>query len=190
MVKNKINCAVLISGRGTNLKSIFKYSKTKKSKINLNLVLSDKLKAKGLIFARKNKIKTIVINYKNKMDAENQIIKYLRKYNIKLICLAGFMRILSKKILKIYKNKIINIHPSLLPKYKGLNTHERAIKHKEKFSGCTVHYVNEKLDSGKIIFKQSVKILKKDDPKMLAKKILRVENNIYPKAIHKILSRI
>ena len=100
------------------------------------------------------------------------------------------MKILSKKFIKNFKYKIINIHPSLLPKYKGLKTHERAIKNKDKFSGCTVHFVNERLDSGKIILKKKVKLLKSDTPKILAKRILRAENRIYPIAINKVLFRI
>ena len=187
---NKINCAVFISGRGTNLKSIFKYSKKKKSKINLSLVISNNNKAKGLVFARKNKIQTKIINYNNKNSAEKQMIRLVKKYHINLICLAGFMKILSKKFIKNFKYKIINIHPSLLPKYKGLKTHERAIKNKDKFSGCTVHFVNERLDSGKIILKKKVKLLKSDTPKILAKRILIAENKLYPKAINKIMSKI
>ncbi len=187
---NKINCAVFISGRGTNLKSIFKYSKKKKSKINLSLVISNTNKAKGLVFARKNKIQTKIINYNNKNSAEKQMIRLVKKYHINLICLAGFMKILSKKFIKNFKYKIINIHPSLLPKYKGLKTHERAIKNKDKFSGCTVHFVNERLDSGKIILKKKVKLLKSDTPKILAKRILIAENKLYPKAINKIMSKI
>ncbi len=184
----KIPCAVFISGRGSNLKSIFNYSKKKSSKIYLKIVISDRHKIKGIRFAKKNKITNKVISFKNKKKAEQQILDFLKKNNIQLICLAGFMRILSKNFIKSFKNKIINIHPSLLPKYKGLNTHERVIKNKEKFSGCTVHFVSEKLDSGKIIMQQKVKILKSDKPKKLEKRVLTVENKLYPKAIKKILS--
>ncbi len=184
----KIPCAVFISGRGSNLKSIFNYSKKKSSKIYLKIVISDRHKIKGIRFAKKNKITNKVISFKNKKKAEQQILDFLKKNNIQLICLAGFMRILSKNFIKSFKNKIINIHPSLLPKYKGLNTHERVIKNKEKFSGCTVHFVSEKLDSGKIIMQKKVKILKSDKPKKLEKRVLTVENKLYPKAIKKILS--
>ena len=187
--KTKVCCAVFISGRGTNLKSIINYSKKKKSKIFLKLVITNKSNAYGIKFAKKNKIPTKIINYKNKIKAEKEIIKYLDKYNINLICLAGFMKILSKYFIKKFKNKIINIHPSLLPKYKGLNTHERVINNNEKFSGCTVHYVNENLDSGKIILRKKVKLLKSDTPKSLAKRILIMENRLYPKAIDKILTK-
>ena len=185
--KNIIYCAVFISGRGTNLKSIFKYSKKKKSIINLKLVISDRNDAKGIIFAKKHRIKNKIVSFKNKIKAEKQIIKLLKNYNVKLIFLAGFMRILSKNFVKKYNKKIINIHPSLLPKYKGLNTHKRVIKNKEKYSGCTVHFVDEKLDSGKIILQQKVRLFKSDTPKTLAKRILKVENKLYPKAINKLL---
>ena len=184
--RNKIFCAVFISGRGSNLKSIFKYSKKKSSKINLKLVISDKSNARGLFYAKKNKIKTKVVNFQNRKNAEMKILSFLKKNKIQLICLAGFMKILSKKFINKFKNRVINIHPSLLPKYKGLKTHERVIKNKDKFSGCTVHFVNEKLDSGKIILQKKVKVIKSDTPKSLAKKILRVENKIYPKAIDKV----
>ena len=100
------------------------------------------------------------------------------------------MKILSKYFIKSFKYKILNIHPSLLPKYKGLNTHERVIKNKEKFSGCTVHYVAPKLDSGKIIIQKKIRILKKDTPKSLAKRILIEENKLYPKALQKIALKI
>ena len=188
--KNKINCAVFISGRGSNFKSILKFSKKNTSKINLKLVISNKSNAPGLFFAKKNKVNFKIINYKNIKKAESQILKHLKKNNIKLIFLAGFMKILSKNFIQQFKNKIINIHPSLLPKYKGLNTHERAIKNREKFSGCTVHFVNEKLDSGKIILQKKIKILKTDTAESLAKKVLVEENKLYPKAINKLLSRI
>ena len=110
------------------------------------------------------------INYKNKNNAESKILINLKSHNINFICLAGFMKILSKKIINIYKNRILNIHPSLLPKYKGLNTHKRVIKNKEKFTGCTVHLVNSKLDSGKIILQKKVRVLKKDNENSLFKR--------------------
>tara|TARA_B100001121_G_scaffold40326_1_gene34548 strand:+ start:28 stop:612 length:585 start_codon:yes stop_codon:yes gene_type:complete len=185
----KINCAVFISGRGTNLKSIYEYSKIKKSNISLKLVISNKSNTLGIDFARKYKIKTQVVRYKNKNEAEKKIIKCLKKNNIKLICLAGFMKILSKNFIKRFKYNIINIHPSLLPKYKGLKTHDRVIKNKDKYSGCTVHYVSEKLDSGKIIVQKKVKVLKSDTPQSLSKRILIAENKLYPIAIRKVLSK-
>ena len=150
----KINIAIFISGNGSNLKSLIKFSLKKNSRFIINLVISDNLKAKGLIYAKKYKIKKRIINYKNIKIAENKILFYLKKNNIQLICLAGFMKILTKNFIKKFGGKILNIHPSLLPKYKGLNTHQRVIQNKDKFSGCTVHYVNSKLDSGKIILQK------------------------------------
>ena len=129
----------------------------------------------------------MIVNYKNIIKAENKILFNLKNYNINLICLAGFMKILSKKIINKYKNRILNIHPSLLPKYKGLNTHKRVIKNNERFTGCTVHVVNSKLDSGKIILQKKIKILKKDNESSLSKRVLKIENLIYPKAIKKFI---
>ena len=185
----KIKTAVFISGTGSNLKSLYKFSKLRKSPIEINLVVSNNSKAKGLIFATKNKIKKKVYEFKKGYKYESKIITDLKKRKIKLICLAGFMKILSKNFIQKFENKIINIHPSLLPRYKGLNTHYRAIKNKDKFSGCTVHYVNSKLDSGKIILQKKVKISKNDTQESLQKKILKQEHILYKKALIKVFSR-
>ena len=185
---NKIRTAVFISGTGSNLKSLIEFSKLKKSPITINLIISNNSKSKGLVFGKIFKIKKKVFNYKKKDSDEKKILLELKKNKIDLICLAGFMKILSKNFIKNFKGKILNIHPSLLPKFKGLNTHERAIKNKEKFSGCTVHFVNSKLDSGKIILQKKVKINKNETPKTLAKKILAQEHKLYPKAILKIFN--
>ena len=182
------NTCIFISGTGTNLKSLIKFSKKKISPISINLVISNKKNAKGLKYADQNNIEKKIINFNHKNIAENKILKILKKKNIDLICLAGFMKILSKNFIRKFNGKIINIHPSLLPKYKGLNTHERAIENGEKFSGCTVHEVNSKLDSGKIILQERVKISSKETPKSLAKKVLKVEHKVYPYAIKKIFS--
>ena len=186
--KKRLRVSVFISGRGTNLKSLINFSKTKNSPISINLVISNKKNAKGLFFAKLNKNKFLVINYKNKKKAEKKILIKLEENNIDFICLAGFMKILSKKIISRYKDKILNIHPSLLPKYKGLNTHKRVILNKEKFTGCTVHIVNSKLDSGKIILQRKIKILKNDSEKTLSKRLLKVENQLYPKAVRKFIN--
>ena len=186
--KTKANVAVFISGRGSNLKSLIKYSKSKNSLFKIKLVISNKSNAAGLKYAIKSKIKFYVIKYKNVMNSEKKILKLLKKFSIDLICLAGFMRILSKNFIKKFRGKIINIHPSLLPKFKGLNTHKRALKNKENFSGCTVHYVNSNLDSGKIILQKRIKIKKNDTAYSLQKRILKEEHKIYPKAISKILN--
>jgi formyltetrahydrofolate-dependent phosphoribosylglycinamide formyltransferase len=184
----KIKCAVFISGTGSNLKSLIEFSKKKNSPISIELIISDNPKAKGLKFGKIFKISKKVFNYNNKIIAEKKIISEIKNKKIKLICLAGFMRILSKDFIQTFKGKILNIHPSLLPKYKGLDTHQRALLNREKYSGCTVHIVNSKLDSGKIILQKKVKITKSDTNKSLAKKILTQEHKLYPKAISKIFS--
>ena len=184
----KIKTAVFISGTGSNFKNLITFSKIKKSPISVNLVISNTLKAKGLNFADQFKIKKKIINFKNVKIAEKKILKLIISEKIKLICLAGFMKILSKDFIKNFDGKIINIHPSLLPKYKGLNTHYRAIKNKDIFAGCTVHYVTAKLDSGKIILQKKIRITAKDNKTSLAKKILKQEHKLYPSAIMKIFN--
>ena len=183
----KIKTAVFISGRGSNLKNLIKFSKTKKSPIIIDLVISNK-KAFGLKYANQYKIKKKIISFKTNRIAEKKSLMVLNKRNIEFICLAGFMKILSKSFIKKFKGKIVNIHPSYLPKYKGLNTSVRALRNNEKFSGCTVHYVSAKLDSGKIILQKKVKISARDNPASLKKKVLKQEHKLYPAAIMKIFN--
>ena len=183
----KINIAVFISGNGSNLKNLIIDSLKKRSKYNIKLVISNNVAARGLLYAKKFKIKKKIISYLNIKDAEKTILTELKKNKIQLICLAGFMKILSKNFIKKFSGKIINIHPSLLPKYKGLDTHQRAINDKQKYSGCTVHYVNSRLDSGKIILQKKVRISKSDTSRKLAKKILKQEHILYPKSLKKVL---
>ncbi len=184
---SKINTSVFISGNGTNLKNLIEFSKTNKSPIKINIVISNKQNAYGIKYAKKNKIKIQIVDFSKKSEI-NHLLKILKFNNIKLICLAGFLKILSKDFIKSFKGKIINIHPSLLPKYKGLNTHERVLENKEKFTGCSVHFVNEKLDDGKIILQKKIKIFKKDNVKSLKKRVLKEEYKLYPKSIIKIFS--
>ena len=179
----KIDTAVFISGSGSNLNSIIKNSLKKNFPIKISLVISNNKNAYGINYAKNNKIKFKIINSKKMINFENKTLIILKKNNIKLICLAGFMKVLSDKFIKDFKYKILNIHPSLLPKYKGLNTHKRVLKNKEKFSGCTVHYVTNKLDSGRVILQKKVRIIKIDNEKTLRKKILKIEHLLYPKAI-------
>ena len=153
----KIKTAVFISGKGSNLRSLIKFSRIKKSPISIKIIISNNSKSKGLKFGKIFKIKKKIFNFKKKDMAEKKILIELKKENINLICLAGFMKILSKNFINKFNGKILNIHPSLLPKYKGLHTHERVLKNKEKYSGCTVHLVNSKLDSGKIILQKKSK---------------------------------
>ena len=183
LISKKINTCVFISGTGSNLKYIIKNSREYNFPAKITLVISDQKKAKGLLLAKKNKISNYFIEYKNKYDFEKKILLILKKNKIHLICLAGFMKILSKNFLNNFKYKIINIHPSLLPKYKGLNTHYKAIKNKDNYSGCTVHYVDTSLDGGKIILQKRVNINKYETEKSLKKKILTEEHKIFSKAI-------
>ena len=184
----KIKTAVFISGTGSNLQSLIKFSKLKKSPISIEMIVSNNAKSKGLAFCKIYKIKKEIFNFKNQSTTEKELLLKLNKNKIDLVCLAGFMKILSKNFIKKFKGQILNIHPSLLPKYKGLNTHEKAIKNKDEYSGCTVHFVNSKLDSGKIIIQKKVKIKKNDTAISLAKKILVQEHKLYPRAILKIFS--
>tara|TARA_B100000886_G_scaffold146726_1_gene99710 strand:- start:98 stop:679 length:582 start_codon:yes stop_codon:yes gene_type:complete len=192
MVKStgiKKKTAIFISGNGSNMKNLIKFSKTKNSPIKVDLVISSNKKSNAIQYLKKNKIDFKIFNFKQKNKDERKIFDILKNRETQLICLAGFMKILSGSFIKRFNGKILNIHPSLLPKYKGLNTHERAILNKENFSGCTVHFVNSKLDSGKIIIQKKVKINKKDDSKSLSKKILKQEHLLYPKALKKLLSK-
>ena len=185
---NKIKTAVFISGAGSNLKNLIKFSKIKNSLLSINLIVSNTSKAKGLKFSNQFNIKKNVLSFKDSKKAEAKILNLLKKENIDFICLAGFMKILSKNFIKKFSGKIVNIHPSLLPKYKGLDTHIKAIQNKDKVAGCTVHFVTAKLDSGKIILQKKVKISKKDTPVSLAKKVLKQEYKLYPAAIKKIFN--
>ncbi len=184
---NKARVAVFISGKGSNLKSLIKFSFKKNSKFKISLIVSNNSKALGLKYAKLFKVKKKIINYKNKRLTENDLIKKLKKERINIICLAGFMKIISKNFIKRFSGIILNIHPSLLPKYKGLNTHFRAINNKDRYSGCTVHFVDDKLDGGKIISQKKVKIFKKDTPESLASRVLKQEHVLYSETLNKIL---
>lgn len=186
-IGKKLNTSVFISGRGSNLKSLIKYSKRNNKKIKIKLIISDNYFAKGLNFAKKNKINSLIVDYKIKKLAEKKILLSLKKNNINLICLAGYMKILSSQFIKKFGHPILNIHPSLLPKYKGLDTHKKVLKSKDKFTGATVHLVNSKLDAGKIILQKKVRIYKKDTEKSLSKRVLKIEHKLYPTALDKFL---
>ena len=184
----KIKAAVFISGTGSNLKNLIQFSKKKKSPFLVKLIISNNSKSKGLRFAKIFKIEKKIFKFKKKILDERKILKILKFKRIDLICLAGFMKILSKSFIKNFKGKILNIHPSLLPNYKGLNTHKRVLLNKEKYTGCTVHFVSSKLDSGKIIMQKKIKVKKRDTPEKLAKRVLIEEHKLYPKAILKIFN--
>ena len=182
----KTKTAVFISGTGSNLKNLITFSKKKNSPISVELIISNTRNAKGLKYSRKYNIQKKIVSYKNNKLAEKKIFNFLLVKNIKFICLAGFMKILSKNFIKKFKGKIINIHPSLLPKYKGLNTHKKAIENNDKYAGCSVHFVTAKIDSGKIIMQKKVRIKKNDTIYSLSKKVLKKEHLLYPAAIKKI----
>ena len=187
----KKNIVVLISGRGSNLKSIINATKDKDYPASISLVISDNKNALGLKIAQDNNINTLIVErdtFTNIHSFEKDLFKKISFHNPYLICLAGFMRVLSNEFVDRFRGKIINIHPSLLPKYKGLYTHEKAISAGDEYAGCTVHYVTEQLDSGKIISQQKVKIEKSDNIETLNKKVLEVEHKIYPEAIKLLLS--
>ena len=180
---NKIKSCVFISGNGSNLKSIINSSRDYNFPIKVKLVISNNIKAKGLELAKKYGIPSKFFTYDNQKNFERNSLYEIKKRKIKFLCLAGFMKILSSNFIKNFGHQIINIHPSLLPKFKGLNTHKRVLKSKEKYSGCTVHFISPVLDSGKIILQKKVLISKGETEISLRKKILRQEHKIYPQSI-------
>ena len=181
----KINTCIFISGKGSNLKNLIKKSRDYNFPINIKLVISNNSKAKGILYAKLNSIPYIIVNadYRNH---EYKILNKLKEFNISLICLAGYMKIISKNFLNLYRKKIINIHPSLLPKFKGLNTFSRILEKKEVKTGCTVHFVNEKLDSGNIIVQKFFYLNKLDNEKSVKTKTQKLEYLAFPEAIIKI----
>jgi len=183
MVKKK--ACVFISGKGTNLKALIKRSREYNFPINICCIISSTKKASGLNLAKIYKIPYYILDLNNQLKLETILLK-LKENKISLICLAGYMKILKKKFCKKFNGKIINIHPSLLPKYKGLNTFRRILESKEKITGCTVHYVNEKLDSGKKILQKRIFIGPDDNEKTLRNKVQQVEYKAYAEAIIKL----
>ncbi len=180
---NKVKSCVFISGNGSNLKSIIKNSKNYNFPIKIGLIVSNNIKANGIKIAKKYSIPYKYFSSKSQKLFERNSLFEIKKRNIKFLCLAGFMKVLSNNFIKSFHHKIINIHPSLLPKYKGLDAHERVLKNKEKYSGCTVHYVTSELDSGKIILQKRIRIGKNETAHSLKLKILKQEHVLYPKSI-------
>ncbi len=185
----KKNTCIFISGTGTNLNNLISKSRSYNFPITIKLVICNNKDAYGTHYAKRNSIPLLLINTKKK-SFENDILLHLKKYKISFICLAGFMKILSKNFIKSFGKKIINIHPSLLPKFKGLNTFSRIIKNKEAKTGCTVHFVNENLDAGKIITQKSFFLNKDDNIEVLKKKTQKLEYLAFPEAIIKIFRNI
>lgn len=187
----KCGLAILISGRGSNLQSIIDACRIDDFPAEIKIVISDKADAFGLTRAQNANIPTHIVsreNFLNKAEFENKILSTLNDFDVDLICLAGFMRILSSDFITPWAERIINIHPSLLPKHKGLHTHERAIEAGDTESGCTVHFVTAGVDEGGIILQKKVPVLPNDTPDTLAERVLKQEHIAYPEAI-RILSQ-
>jgi len=182
----KLNTCVFISGKGSNLRRLILNSKKYNFPIKISLVVCNNKNAEGLKLAKKWSIPSLILNNKQCLS-ENKLLTKLRTYKIDLILLAGYMKILSKRFIRSFRKSIINIHPSLLPKFKGLNTFERVLKKKEKKTGCTVHFVNEKLDAGKIILKKFFYVEKDDDVSSLKKKTQNLEYNAFSEAIIRVV---
>ncbi|QLH07154.1 phosphoribosylglycinamide formyltransferase [Nitrosopumilus ureiphilus] len=187
-----LNLGILISGRGSNMENILKSIKSKKIPINPAVVISNRTDARGLKIAGNLGINTEVIESKgfegSRADYDKKIISILKKYGVTpengLVCLAGFMRIISPQFVKEYKNRIINIHPALLPSFTGLNAQKQALEYGAKYSGCTVHFVDAEMDTGPVIIQAVVKIKENDTEESLSKRILKEEHRIYPEAVN------
>ena len=186
MPLNIFKLAVLVSGRGSNLQAIIDSIDQEELDAHLSIVISNTKDAMALKRAEKHGIKTIFIDpstYLNSKEYDKALVLKLKEFSIDLICLAGYMRILGEEVIQTFEKKIINIHPSLLPAFPGLNAQKQAINHGVKFSGCTVHFVDSGVDSGPIILQTVVPVYDNDDEKSLSKRILEQEHYLYPKAI-------
>ena len=182
----KLRVGVLISGNGSNLQSIINACEDPNFPAELAIVISNKANAYGLVRAKKSNINIKVIehqNFQNRSEFENNINSTLIENNVELVCLAGFMRILTDTFVCSWKERLINVHPSLLPAFKGLNTHQRAIECGVKFSGCTIHFVSSEMDEGPIILQAAVPVHQHDTSKILAERVLDSEHKLYPLAI-------
>ena len=186
-----LNLAILISGRGSNMENILKAVKKNKIPIKPVLVISNKPDAKGLTIAQKLGVKTEVVESNGlkggNWEYDSKLVSVLEKYKVTpqngLICLAGFMRIMSPEFIRHYKGRIMNIHPAILPSFPGLHSQRQALEYGVKYSGCTVHFVDEGVDTGPIILQSIVKIKDNDTEEIISKKILKQEHKIYPKAV-------
>ena len=181
-----IRIAVLVSGRGSNLQAIIDSIENKYLHAQISIVVSDIADAYALVRARTHGIKSVHIDPKrfdSKESYETEILRVLDSHNVQLMLLAGYMKILGKTLLTAYKNRILNIHPALLPAFPGLHAQEQAFKHGVKVAGCTVHFVDEELDGGPIILQKCVEVKEDDTAQTLAERILEQEHKIYPEAI-------
>jgi phosphoribosylglycinamide formyltransferase-1 len=177
---------VLISGSGTNLQAIIDAIATKKLDANIAVVLSNKADAYGLARAQNHGIRTEVLDHKafaSREAYDQAVVDLLRGRGVELVVLAGFMRLLSPVFIKAYSNRIMNIHPALLPSFPGLHVQKKALDHGVRFAGCTVHFVNEDCDEGPIIIQAVVPVFPDESEEQLAARILKQEHRIYPRAI-------
>ena len=190
MPSEKFKLAVLVSGRGSNLQAIIDSIEKNNLAAEISLIMSNVSDAYALQRGKKHGLESIFLDpksFSSRDDYEKQMIELLQTKSIDLVCLAGFMRILGKKFIEAFSGKIINIHPSLLPAFPGLNVQEKALQHGVRFSGCTVHFVNEEVDGGAIISQAVVPILDADDTQSLSDRILEQEHIIYPEAIRLVI---
>ncbi len=184
--KFMINIGVLASGRGTNLQAIIEAVEEGRIEGEISIVVSDNSDAYALKRAKQHNIETQYIDFrsfKNRKDYDKKVVECLKEKKIDLVALAGYMRILSPFFINAYKNKIMNIHPALLPSFPGLHAQKQAVEHGVKVSGCSVHFVDEGLDSGPIILQKAVEVKDDDTEESLAERILKEEHQIYPRAI-------
>jgi phosphoribosylglycinamide formyltransferase 1 len=181
---------VLISGRGSNLKAIIGAIADRRLKATIAVVISNKADAPGLDHARAAGIETLVLNhrdYASREDYDRALVGELEKRKVGLVCLAGFMRLLSPAFIEAFPNRILNIHPSLLPKYAGLHPQQQALDDGAAVSGATVHFVNKEVDAGPVVLQRQVPVLPGDTAETLAARILEVEHELYPEAIQRVL---
>lgn len=184
--EKKLKLAALVSGRGSNLQSIIDGIERKEISAEIAVILSNKSTAPALERGRKHGIESIFLDpklYPDKPQYDRAMIRLLQSKAVDLICLAGFMRILGKEFIQTFRDKIINIHPSLLPAFPGLDAQKQALEYGVKVSGCTVHFVNEEVDAGPIILQAAVPVHDTDTAETLSQRILEQEHIIYPKAI-------
>ena len=188
----KLKIAILISGRGTNMQALIDYCSTENAAAEIALVLSNVRDAVGLDRAAEANVPSVTIDHKqyaSRERFEDAVTKTLEDHDIRLVCLAGFMRLLTSTFVDHWRDRLINIHPSLLPAFKGLDTHERALAEGARFTGCTVHYVRAEMDTGPIIVQAAVPILPEDDSESLARRVLVAEHRCYPYALSLIAAR-
>ena len=192
-MSKKVKVAVLISGNGTNLQALIDACKAPSYPAEIVLVISNKANAKGILRAREAGITTRIVehtNYSSREEFDTELSIILSNSKCKLVCLAGFMRILSESFVTTWPNSILNIHPSLLPSFPGTKTHERALKAGVKVSGCTLHFVTAELDAGPIIGQAAVPVLDNDTPKTLAKRVLIEEHKLYALGLESVANKI